>query len=196
MDVYNLKEMWGAVALRGMLSILFGIAAVFWPEITLVTLVYLFATYVLVNGLVNEIIGLINYGGTGNTFWGRLLLILLGLAEIGVGVYLLRHPLVSFATLILIIGLMLIVRGLFEAFVGIFGEGTPTFKAILIVSGILATLAGVIMLFQPVAGGVAFVWVLGLYALITGPMLLALAFEAKNSVVEVSRPVRKSRAAR
>lgn len=182
MDVYNLKEMWGALVFRGMVSILFGIAAVFWPGITIVTLVYLFAAYILATGLINQVVGISNVGGAGGSFWGRIFLILLGVLEVGVGVYLFRHPLVSFATLILLIGLTLIAIALFDLFAGVFGDGTPTHRTVLVLTGLLAGIAGIIMLFQPVSGGVAFVWILGLYSLITGPLLLALAFEAKNAV--------------
>ena len=181
MDESTLKNMWGALAFRGVASILFGIVAVFWPGLTLVTLVYLFGAYVLASGLVNLVIGLTNMGGGSGTFWGRILLLLLGLGEIAVGVYLLRHPLVTFATLILIIGLVLIVRGLFDLFAGVFGEGGATYRTVMIIGGIIAALAGVVLLFQPAASGVAFVWILGLYALITGPLLVALALEAKNA---------------
>jgi uncharacterized membrane protein HdeD (DUF308 family) len=193
-DIYNLNQMWGAVVFRGVLSILFGIAAVFWPGITLVTIVYLFASYVLVNGIMNEIVGLTNMGGAADSFWGRLLLVLLGLLEIGVGVYLLRHPLVTFSTLILLIGLTFIVRALFELFAGIFGDGSATFRVVMILGGVLSGLVGILMLFQPVASGVAFVWILGLYALISGPLLVALGYEAKNAVRVV--PARSARAAR
>jgi uncharacterized membrane protein HdeD (DUF308 family) len=172
--------MWGALALRGVASILFGIAAVFWPGLTLVTLVYLFGAYVLASGIVNLVIGLTNLSGGAGTFWGRILLLLLGLGEIAVGVYLLRHPTVTFATLILIIGLVLIVRGLFDIFAGIFGEGGATYRTVMVLGGAIAGLAGIVLLFQPAASGVAFVWILGLYALVTGPLLVAMAIEAKN----------------
>ncbi len=180
MDESTLKDMWGALAFRGIAAILFGIAAVFWPGLTLVTLVYLFGAYVLASGVVNLIIGLTNMGGGSGTFWGRILLLLLGFGELAVGVYLLRHPLVTFTTLILIIGLTLIVRGLFELFSGIFGEGGSTYRTVNVIGGLLSALVGVILLFQPASAGVAFVWILGLYALITGPLLIAMAFEVKN----------------
>jgi uncharacterized membrane protein HdeD (DUF308 family) len=173
--------MWGALAIRGMLTVLFGIAAVFWPGETLVTLVYLFGGYVVATGIVNQVMGLTNWGGGGDTFWTRILMLLLGAAEVGVGVYLLRHPKVSFATLILLIGLTLIVRGIIDLGVGIFARGGALYKTVMIFGGLLAGLAGILLLFQPVASGIAFVWILGIYALITGPLLIALAFEAKNA---------------
>lgn len=182
MDVYNLREMWGALALRGMVSILFGIVAVFWPGLTILTLLYIFAAYVIVNGLINEVVGLVNVGNAGGSFWARVLLVLLGMAEIAVGVYLFRHPHVAFTTLVLLIGLTLIVAALVDLFAGVFGNHENGHRAVLILTGLVAGIAGVIMLFQPARSGVAFVWVLGLYSLITGPLLLALAYEAKRTL--------------
>ncbi|HEX7632776.1 MAG TPA: DUF308 domain-containing protein [Candidatus Saccharimonadales bacterium] len=190
MNQSTLKDMWGALALRGMASILFGIAAVFWPHLTLVTLVYLFGAYILASGLVNLVMGLTNLNGAGDSFWSRILLLLVGVGELGIGVYLLRHPLVTFATFILLIGITLIVRGLVELFMGIFGEGTATYRVAMVFGGIIAAIVGVILLLQPARSGVAFVWVLGLYALITGPLLIALAFDAKNAAEDAPRVAR------
>lgn len=190
MDVYNLKQMWGALALRGMLTILFGIAAIFWPGLTLVTLVYLFGAYVVVSGLINQIVGLTNIGNAGASVWARVLLVILGGLEVGLGVYLIRHPKLTFATFILLIGLSFIIRGLFELFAGLFGDNKGGYRALLILGGLLSCVVGVILLFQPVAGGVAFVWVIGIYALIVGPLLVALAFEAKNAVAPKTKAAR------
>lgn len=180
MDESSLKDMWGALAVRGMAAIAFGIAAVFWPQITLVTLVYLFGAYILVSGIVNLIVGLTNLKDE-NSIWTRVLVLLVALLEVGIGVYLLRHPLVTFATLILLIALALIIRGLFDIFTGIFGEGGASYRTLMVIGGLVAGAVGVILLFQPAASGVAFVWVLGLYALITGPLMVALAFDGKRA---------------
>ncbi len=181
MDESSLKDMWGALAVRGMAAIAFGIAAVFWPQITLVTLVYLFGAYILVSGVVNLIVGLTNLKDE-KSIWTRVLVLIVALLEVGIGVYLLRHPLVTFATLILLIALALIIRGLFDIFTGIFGEGGASYRTLMVLGGLVAGAVGVILLFQPAASGVAFVWVLGLYALITGPLLVALAFDGKRAL--------------
>jgi uncharacterized membrane protein HdeD (DUF308 family) len=189
MDVYNLNEMWGTVALRGFISILFGLAAVFWPSETLVILVYLFGAYVLASGLVNIVAALSNLGGAGSVF-GRIALVLLAFLEVGVGVYFLRHPHVAFHTVILLMALVLIVRGLVEIFAGIFADSLVTARTMLIIGGLAAVAVGVILLFQPVASGITFVWLLGLYALVTGPILVSLAFDAKKAVAPRTRAAR------
>lgn len=167
----------GSLVLRGVLAILFGAAAVFWPGETLLTLVYLFSTFVLINGVIDLVFGISRIGGAASAFVNRWLIVILGALQIGVGIYLLRHPRLSFTTLIILIGFTLIVRGLIEAVEGLFEDNSAMYKTIMVLSGLLAIIAGVIMLFQPVAAGVAFVWVLGVYALITGPMMIALAMD-------------------
>lgn len=176
------SEVWGALALRGMVTLLFGIAAVFWPGITLVTLLYLFSGFILVNGIITFVLGLTNAYNEGGSFFSRILSILLGVLEIGVGVYLLRHIGVTFATFILLIGLILIVRGVFEFVTALFEEGTALSKTGVFIMGIITALAGVIILFQPASGGVAFVWILGIYALIVGPLMIALAMDMKKGL--------------
>jgi len=47
---------------------------------------------------------------------------------------------------------------------------------------LVSLIAGIVVLRQPVAGGIAFVWVLGLYALISGPLMIALASEARREL--------------
>jgi uncharacterized membrane protein HdeD (DUF308 family) len=104
-----------------------------------------------------------------------MLVILLGLAELGVGVYLMRNPKVGFATLILILGFALVVRGVFSFVYAFTGNDSSTSKTMHVILGVLGVVIGIFVLAQPVAGGIAFVWVLGLYALISGPVMIAMS---------------------
>lgn len=169
-------EYWWVLTVRGIIAILFGIAAVFWPGLTILTLVYLFGAYILVSGIVNIIHGVTAV--TKRSTW--FLTLLLGLAELGVGVYLLRHPTVTFATLILLIGFMLIVRGVLEGISAFNDTSTETNRVLMILASVIAIGAGIILLFQPASAGVAFVWILGLYALIVGPLMIALSLDFKK----------------
>lgn len=170
------KAMWEALVIRGIAGILFGLAAVFWPGLTLVVLVYIFSIYILISGIVGVVQAVVDL--TRKKSW--FLPLLLGIAEVGVGLYLVRHPQVSFATFILLGGLIFIVRGVFEVVMAVTEAENATNKMLLIIGGVLSVLVGVVLLLQPVASGVAFVWVLGLYALITGPVMIALAVDAKR----------------
>lgn len=176
-----LSSNWWVLTIRGIAAILFGLAAVFWPGLTLVTLVYLFSAYILVSGIVSLVHGVISLGeGLAGLFT-----LLLGFVEIGVGVYLLRHTNVAFSTLILLIGFTLIVRGVLET-VAAFGADPGTNRTLLMVGGLIAVLTGIVVLAQPVSAGVTFVWVLGIFALVTGPMLIALSMEARAALDDVT----------
>lgn len=173
-----IAEYWWVLTLRGALAVLFGIAAVFWPGITLVTLLYLFSAYILVSGVIDIVHGV---GGISKrAAW--FLTLILGFAELGVGVYLLRHPHVAFTTFILLLGFMLIVRGVFEGVAAFSESSTNTNRVLMIIASLVAIIAGIVLLFQPASAGVAFVWILGLYALIVGPIMIALSLDLKKLV--------------
>ena len=174
----TVKPMWEALMVRGIAGILFGIAAVFWPGLTLVTLVYIFSIYILVSGMVGIVTGVSHLVKGKAWFLG----LILGFAELAVGVYLVRHPAVTFATFVLVIGLILVARGVFEIVMGLTEDSMATQKMLLVIGGLLSAVVGIFIMLQPAAGGVAFVWVLGLYALITGPIMVALALDVKKSV--------------
>ena len=67
-----LSRNWWVLALRGVLAIIFGILAFVWPEITLLTLIYLFGAYVLVDGIFAVISGISSYGSN-ERWWAALL---------------------------------------------------------------------------------------------------------------------------
>lgn len=178
-----LTGQWWVLTVQGIAAILFGIAAVFWPGLTLVSFVYLFGLYLLVAGVLSVLGGLFAIGRRGT--W--ILTVLLGLVELAIGVYLLRHPGVTFELLIVLTGSALVVFGVFEAVVALSQrEQTAVGKTLALVAGVVAVLAGVLMFFQPAASGVAFVWVIGLFALINGPLWIALSIDVKNVHDELS----------
>lgn len=160
-----------ALALHGIIAILFGIAAVFWPGLTTITLVYLLAAFLLIDGVIALVWGLVRLGD----FYKGLLTMLLGLVELGAGLFLMRDPAVALATVIILLGFVLVVRGVLS-FIHIFTEkDSPVAKALHGIAGFFGVVIGIFILAQPVASGLAFVWVLGLYALIVGAVMVAMS---------------------
>jgi uncharacterized membrane protein HdeD (DUF308 family) len=177
----TVNELWWVGMIQGVLAIFFGITALFWPDLTLVTLVYLFSAFILGLGMAETVVGLLSVR-TRSTWWVTLLI---GLIGVGVGVYLVRHPDASFSTFILVTGLGLIARGVLDG-VRTFIDKTSTGNRILLsITSLAAIAAGIIILLQPVRGGLAFVWVLGLYGLIYGALTIAIAFELRRELEEI-----------
>lgn len=174
------NDLWWVGVAEGVVALLFGIAAVFWPGLTLLTLVYLFSAFVLAWGVVSIVNGILSIK-TRSTWW---LTLVFGIAATGVGVYLVRHTDVSFKTLILLVGFTLIIRGIFDILSVFIESATTTSKVLWTIAGLAAIIVGIIILNQPVSGGVAFVWVLGLYALIAGPLMIAMSIDVHNELQE------------
>ena len=164
--------MW-LMLIKGLALFFLGLIAVVWPGLTLVIFALVFAIFLLVDGVV-EIINGITVHGHGS-HW--VLHIILGVIEIAAGVYLLNRPAVSVATFILVVGFIFLIQGVVEllsAFIN--KEVDPKNRTLLIVTGIIALLAGIVVLRYPVSSGIAFAWVLGVYALISGAITVARSF--------------------
>lgn len=186
----SINDWWWLGVIEGIIAILFGIAAIFWPGLGAATLVYIFSAYVIASGIIAVIFSLAGERGFTGLWWLRLIF---GIFALGVGVYLVRHPGVTFLTMILLIGFTFIIRGLFEIVLGIVANTHTSNKVLAIIVGILGLVAGIIILRQPVAGGVAFVWVLGLYALLTGPLAIVYSLEHRHApdLPDPVQPIRK-----
>jgi uncharacterized membrane protein HdeD (DUF308 family) len=172
MSKSDMSSMADHLAVKGFLAVVFGVAAVFWPHLTLSTLVYLFSGYILAMGVLSLIS---SFSGGKNDSMGTWLMVLVALVEVCIGVYLFRHPAVSFSTLILLASIVLIVRGLFTLVAPFLSDGASAGSTLHMFLGLVSVVAGVVLLFQPASSGVAFVWILGIYALVTGPLLLAIS---------------------
>ena len=171
-------NLWWVVVVQGIFAVIFGILAVVWPGITAVTLTYLFGGYALAVGIMSLVLG-IGSIGKGGLRW--ILQILLGILGVGVGVYAFRHPLVTLETLILLIGLSFIIQGIIDLVMMIFGDYASFSGRVLAgIAGVLGIVVGGAVLREPAAGGLVFVWLVGLYAIVAGVIAFARGFELRK----------------
>jgi len=146
--------------MAGFATMIFGLVALFWPGLTLAVFVLLFGGYVLVAGLIA---------------------LMRGLLGVAVGVYLVRNPAASFVTVILITGISFIVQGLVDVARGLFTDAeSSTARMMGLIAGGLSVAAGVFLLNQPATAGIAFVWIIGLYGLVAGPLMVAAAMDLRK----------------
>lgn len=164
------ESMW--LRIQGAVAVLFGAAAVWWPGLTFEVLVYLFAAFMLADGLVLAAMALPNFRRDAAKAW---LLLLLGILQLGIGAYLLPRPEVGFNTLVLVIGLAFVARGLFWLARVLTGRMSHHKRLAQAGLGALSVAVGVIILMQPVGGGLGFVWAVGLYAIVAGATMLLMS---------------------
>lgn len=166
----EVSKTWWMKTIRGLAAVFFGLAVVFWPQLGVQGIVYLFSAYVLVVGVVNVWAG-VSDADHSDQWWLRFVT---GLVELGFGIYLVRNVNVTMDKLILLVGFLLLIRGVLELVDG-FLERVAEQRWVAVVVGVLGVVAGIVILFQST---LAFVWLLGLYALIVGAMLLSRASKA------------------
>lgn len=173
------KEVWGLGIALGVIAILFGAMALFWPGLTVALLVLYFGVFLLVWGVVGIITSLASMK-TEKFWWLELIFSLLAL---GLAVYLLRNPAAAALLFVFYIGIAFVVRGVVDIVEGLFdGSRSGGRRMGSIVLGIVGLLAGIVTLVHPVSAGVAVVWVIGLYGVLYGSLLISFAFMSQNEL--------------
>jgi uncharacterized membrane protein HdeD (DUF308 family) len=173
----TLTQNWWLVVLRGVLSILFGIAAFVWPGPTLAALVILFGAYALVDGIFALAAGIAGSGASGGLRW---YLVLGGLAGIIVGLVTFFYPNITALSLLYFIAAWAIVTGVFEVIAAIQLRQEISNEWMLIFSGLLSVIFGVLIVVYPQSGALSILWLIGIYAVIYGIAIVALGFRVKS----------------
>jgi uncharacterized membrane protein HdeD (DUF308 family) len=174
--VHTLKLNWWLLALRGLVAVLFGVLAFMWPGATLITLVWLFGAFALVNGILSLVLAAKTpkgYPKVGSLILGGLLGILAGLLAFVM-------PGITALGLLILIAAWAIATGVMEIVAAVRLRKIITNEWLLILAGIASVVFGVILLFQPAAGALALIWLIGAWALVFGILLMILAFRMRN----------------
>jgi uncharacterized membrane protein HdeD (DUF308 family) len=168
-----LRRNWWLIALRGVLAILMGLAAIFFTGATMGALVLLFGAYMLVDGVFGIAAG-VRAARKGERW---VLLILEGIAGLVAGAGALILPGLTLIVLIYVLAAWAVVSGVLLAAAGFrLTKG----KWWMIAAGVLSAIWGVLLFIAPIAGAVVLTWWLGGYALAFGVLLLILAFRVRR----------------
>ncbi len=169
-----LARNWWAIAIRGVLGILFGLVALFLPGATMLSLVLIFAAYTLLDG-VFAIISAVRAAGA-HERWG--LLVLEGIVDIVVAGIAVFWPAITVVAFVLLVAFWAIVTGGLMLWAA-FRLDPDSGRWWLVLGGIVSLLYGVLLIVAPMVGALVLTWWLGAYALIFGVALLVLAFRLR-----------------
>ena len=179
--LHALAANWWALALRGLVAVLFGLLTFFLPGITLVTLVLLFGAYALVDGILN----VVAFFRVASHHWA---LLIEGVIGIIAGLITFAWPAITALVLLYVIAFWAIFTGIFEIIAGIRLRKVITNEWLLLVMGAVSLLFGLFILFAPGAGALAIVLWIGAYALVFGVFLLSLAFRLRGHRRLIAQP--------
>ena len=171
-----LKRGWWLLVLRGVCAVLFGILTFIWPTVTLAVLVIFFGAYALVNGLMT--LGVAFRAPSGMP--GRGTMILLGILGVAAGVLTFFYPGITALSLLVVIAWWAIITGIFEIATAIKLRKEISNEWLLILSGALSVVFGILCIAMPSAGALSITWLIGAYALMFGILLLTLAMRIKG----------------
>ena len=174
--VHTLKLNWWLLALRGLVAVLFGVLAFMWPGATLITLVWLFGAFALVNGILSLVLAAKTpkgYPKVGSLIFGGLLGILAGLLAFVM-------PGITALGLLILIAAWAIVTGIMELVAAVRLRKIINNEWLLVLAGIASVVFGILLLFQPAAGALVLIWWIGAWALLSGILLMILAFRMRN----------------
>ena len=167
---------WWVFAVRGVAAVIFGVLAILWPVLTLQTLILLFGAYALVDGIFTVITGIAAHER--NQRWWMLLL--QGIAGILIGVLTFLWPGTTALVLLYFIAAWEIVTGILEIVAAIQLRRIIENEWVMIITGIASIIFGLILFIFPGAGALSLVWLIGVYSLAFGILMIVLAFRLRG----------------
>lgn len=171
------RHYWWILGIRGLLAVLFGLAAFLWPGLTLLVLVFLFGAYALVDGVVAVIVALQERRNL-RRWW---VLLLEGLVGIAAGVVAFVWPAITALALLYVIAAWAIVTGVFEIAAAFLGVLPVMMEWTLALAGAISVVLGVLLVLLPGVGLLSLVWLIGVYALVFGVLLIIRAFQFRTA---------------
>jgi uncharacterized membrane protein HdeD (DUF308 family) len=178
-------QSWWVIALRGLVAILFGLAALFWPGLVLTVLIVLFGLYALIDGIL-AIIAAFRSSGRGGR---RPLLLLEGVIGILFGILALFLPGFTALTLVYVVAFWVILSGIARIAMAIALRRQIENEWSIALSGVLSVILGIVLVFLPGAGLLAYTWLIGILALAVGIVLIYYAFRVRGQRTSTSSRV-------
>jgi uncharacterized membrane protein HdeD (DUF308 family) len=175
-DAVNaISSKWWTFLVRGVVALALAAFAFSMPETMAAGLVYIVAAYFIVSG-VAALFGGLSLTGTGS-WWA---LAFLGLVQAALGVVMLAEPGVGPLTLAYLLALCLISSGVVEISSAITLRNYISNEFWWVILGLVTLGFGFYVLVRPDIGLFALVYTIGIYAVLAGISLIALAFRVKN----------------
>ncbi len=171
-----IQRHWWMLALRGLLAIIFGLIAIFFPHIALLAFIYVFGAYALIDGIIAVIVSLRERGSLNR--WGWLLFE--GILSIIAGLVAFALPSLTALVLLYLVAAWAIATGVLEIIAGL---AIRTFEArewLLILAGILSVVFGILLIRFPGAGLLSLLWLVGIYAILFGIFFIIRAFQLRS----------------
>ena len=165
---------WAMFVLRGIVALALGVLAFAAPAPTLAALIFVFAAYAIIDGVVAIVLGFSAPQGP------RWLLVIGGILGVVIGAFTVVSPQVTAVALVLLIGAFAIVRGVAEVGNAIWVRDYIESAWLYVLSGIVSVVFGTFLIVAPGDGALAVLFVIGFYALFAGFAYIAIGLQLRG----------------
>jgi uncharacterized membrane protein HdeD (DUF308 family) len=176
MMIETLKRHWWVPVIRGIAAIVFGVVAFVYPGITIATLVLFFGAWVLIDGIF-RVVGAIGHRAS-DPDWGWHIVI--GIVGIIVGLLTFHAPRITALALIIYIAAWALMVGATEIAFAIKLRREIKGEWFLILMGLASIIFAILLLWNPVAGAAAVIWLIAWYAVVLGILAIFFGFRLKT----------------
>lgn len=174
--LHSLTDHWWLFLIRGIAAIIFGVLAFAWPGVTLVVLVLFFGAFALVDGIASLIAAITGRGATAPRWW----LAIIGLVGIAAGLLTFFWPAVTAVLLLYFIAGWAIAMGVFQIIGAIQLRKEIDNEWLLVLSGVVSVLFGILLLAVPGTGLLALVWLIAIDAIIFGVLVIGFGLRLRK----------------
>jgi uncharacterized membrane protein HdeD (DUF308 family) len=176
MMIETLKRHWWVPVIRGIAAIVFGIIAFVYPGITIATLVLFFGAWVLIDGIF-RVVGAIGHRAS-DPDWGWHIVI--GIVGIIVGLLTFHAPQITALALIIYIAAWALMIGATEIAFAIKLRREIKGEWFLILMGLASIVFAILLLWNPIAGAAAVIWLIAWYAVVIGILAIFFGFRLRS----------------
>ena len=176
MIIETLKRHWWVPVIRGIAAIVFGIIAFVYPGLTIATLVLFFGAWVLIDGIF-RVIGAIGHRGS-DPDWGWQIVI--GIVGIIVGLLTFHAPQITALALVIYIAAWALMIGATEIAFAIKVRREIKGEWFLILMGLASVIFAILLLWNPIAGAAAVIWLIAWYAVVLGILAIFFGFRLRT----------------
>jgi uncharacterized membrane protein HdeD (DUF308 family) len=174
--VETLEHNWWAILIRGIAAIVFGIIALWHPFWAGFALVILFGAYAFVDG-VFAIVAAIAAARIGARWWPFVIEGIVGLVVAAIAFF---APGITGLALYWTIAAWAIITGIFEIMAAFRLREVVQNEWFLILGGVASVIFGVLLFVWPATGVITVIWLIGIYALLFGVLLIGLAMRLRQ----------------
>jgi uncharacterized membrane protein HdeD (DUF308 family) len=176
--IARLGRHWGWLLGYGILTLLAGVAVLAWPGETLLVVAVLFGVQLIFSGIYRLAAAFASQDASGGT---RVLFALLGILSVIIGLWAVRHVLLTLLALTVFLGIFWVVNGVIDIFAALSHREMPA-RGHSVLIGILSAVAGLIVLAFPGLTLLGLAVILGIWLLMFGILEVSAALRIRGRV--------------